>query len=179
MLATSILKDHIRATICYDSAHMSSLSFVDRFTRWFVPAPFIQLARDALWLRRQGKIDAFEFLTSLLFGQLAALRLTLNAQGQALSQPVFRQAIDQRYTASAVTYFQSAFAHCLSQTLGWVPDQPMAQALRRHFAAVYLVDSTAFDAPASLQELFPGCGGDASAANIKVLLKHFESFNRL
>lgn len=138
---------------------MLTPSFLDRFAQWFVPAPFRQLARDARWLRRQGKIDAFEFLTSLVFGQLAALRLTLNAQGQALSEPVFRQAIDQRYTPAAVTYFQAAFAHCLRETLGWVPDQPMAQALRQHFAAVYLVDSTAFDAPASLQELFPGCGG--------------------
>jgi len=30
----------------------------------FVPAPFIQLAREARWLCRQGKIDAFEFLIS-------------------------------------------------------------------------------------------------------------------
>lgn len=151
---------------------MSSASFLDQFTQWFVPAPFLQLARDARWLRRQGKIDAFEFLTSLVFGQLSALRLTLNAQGQGLSEPVSRQAIDQRYTAAAVTYLQSAFAYGLRHTLGWVPDQPMAHALRQHFTAVYLVDSTAFDCPPSLQELFPGCGGDASAANIKVLLRY-------
>jgi hypothetical protein len=40
---------------------MSSLSFIDQFVRCFVPAPFIQMARIAQWLRRQGKIDAFEF----------------------------------------------------------------------------------------------------------------------
>lgn len=151
---------------------MSATFFLDRFTQWLVPAPFLQLARDARWLRRRGKIDAFEFLTALVFGQLSALRLTLNAQGQGLSEPVSRQAIDQRYTAAAVTYLRSAFAYGLQHTLGGPPDQPMAHALRQHFTAVYLVDSTAFDAPASLQELFPGCGGDASAANIKVLLRY-------
>jgi len=88
---------------------MSSLSFINQFVRCFVPAPFIQLARTAQWLRRQGKIDAFEFLTSLVFGQLSALRLTLNAQAQGLAQPVTRQAIDQRYTPAAVVYLQSAF----------------------------------------------------------------------
>jgi hypothetical protein len=151
---------------------MSSASFLDQFTQWFVPAPFIQLARDARWLCRQGKIDAFEFLTSLVFGQLSALRLTLNAQGQGLGEPVSRQALDQRYTAAAVTYVQSAFTHCLRQTLAWVPAQPMAQALRAHFTAVYLVDSTAFEAPASLEKLFPGCGGAGSPANVKVLLRY-------
>jgi len=151
---------------------MSSLSFIEQFARCLVPAPFIQLARAAQWLRRQGKIDAFEFLTSLVFGQLSALRLTLNAQAQGLSEPVTRQAVDQRYTPAAVAYLQSAFAYGLNQTLLAQPIQPMAQELRRHFSAVYLVDSTAFDCPASLQKLFPACGGDGSAANVKVLLRY-------
>ena len=151
---------------------MPALSFIDQFARWFVPAPFHQLARDAQWLRRQGKIDAFEFLTSLVFGQLSALRLTLNAQAQGLSEPVTRQAVAQRYTPAAVAYLQSAFAHGLNQTLVGEPAQPMAHEWRAHFAAVYLVDSTAFDAPASLQQLFPACGGDGSPANVKVLLRY-------
>ena len=94
---------------------MSSLSFIDQFVRCFVPAPFIQMARIAQWLRRQGKIDAFEFLTSLVFGQLSALRLTLNAQAQGLAQPVTRQAIDQRYTPVAFRVLPVGF----SQTVSW------------------------------------------------------------
>jgi hypothetical protein len=172
MLCNSILHETLAKARCYDSPRMSSLSFIDQFVRCFVPAPFIQMARIAQWLRRQGKIDAFEFLTSLVFGQLSALRLTLNAQAQGLAQPVTRQAIDQRYTPAAVVYLQSAFAHCLNQTLLEQPFHPMAQELRRHFAAVYLVDSTAFDCPASLQKLFPACGGDGSPANVKVLLRY-------
>ena len=68
MLYNSILNDILAKANCYDSPRMSSLSFIDQFVRCFVPAPFIQLARTAQWLRRQGKIDAFEFLTSLVFG---------------------------------------------------------------------------------------------------------------
>jgi hypothetical protein len=49
---------------------------------------------------------------------------------------------------------------------------PLAQSLRAHFAAVFLVDSTSFDCPAPLQQLFPACGGDGSAANVKVLLRY-------
>jgi hypothetical protein len=151
---------------------MPTLSFRERFAQWFDPAVFTQLARDAHWLRRQGKIHAGEFLLALVFAQWSARRLTLNAQAQGLAEPVSRQAIDQRYTPAAVTFCQAAFAHCLHQTLDWAPAQPLAQELRRHFAAVYLVDSTAFAVPANLATLFPGCGGDASPASAKVLLRY-------
>jgi len=37
---------------------------------------------------------------------------------------------------------------------------------------VRLLDSTCFDCPESLQEIYPACGGDGSAANVKVLLSY-------
>ena len=151
---------------------LSATAFLDRFATTFTPAPFLALARTARWLRRQGKIDAFEFLTSLVFGQMSALRLTLNAQVQGLSAPVARQSLHERFTAAAGTYFQAAFDHCLRVTLDWAPAQPMAAALRQHFAAVYLLDSTSFDVPATLAMAFPACGGAGSAANVKVLLRY-------
>jgi hypothetical protein len=52
------------------------------------------------------------------------------------------------------------------------PDPSLTQALAARFAAVHLVDSTSFDCPASLAKIYPGCGGDASAANCKVLLRY-------
>ena len=35
-----------------------------------------------------------------------------------------------------------------------------------------MLDSTCFDCPDSLKDLFPSCGGDGSAANVKVLLRY-------
>ena len=110
-------------------------------------------------MRRKGKNDAFEFLTSLVFGQLSARCLTLNGQAQGLSAPVARQSLHERYNAAAVTCFQSALVHCLNETLVWEPAQPMAAALRQQFAAVYLLGGTAFDVPASLAAAFPAGGG--------------------
>jgi hypothetical protein len=138
--------------------------------QWLTPEPFRQLARQTRWLKRQGPIDAFEFLWSLVLGQAPALRLTLDAQGQNLSLPVTRQAIHERYTPSAVDYFKASFDYCFAQLLLQTPARPMAADLLKHVAAVHLVDSTSFDCPASLQTLFPACGGDGSPANVKVLL---------
>src|SRR5205823_6225443 len=66
-------------------------SFLEQFARTFERGAFVQLARQSGWLRRQGKIDAFEFLIGLVFGQMSALRLTLSAQTHCCTEPVSRQ----------------------------------------------------------------------------------------
>jgi hypothetical protein len=57
-------------------------------------------------------------------------------------------------------------------TLDWSAAHPQAEALRANFGALYLLDSTSFDCPATLQHLFPACGGAGSAANVMVLLRY-------
>ena len=146
-------------------------SFLERFVRTFIPQPFRPLAVQTGWCRRRGKIDPFEFFTSLTFGQMSAGRQTLTAPVQGLAEVVTRQAVDQRFTPAAVAYFQAAFAHVLAQTLDGSPTPPQAEALRAHFPRLYLLDTTGFDCPATLQALFPSCGGAGSAANVKVLLR--------
>jgi hypothetical protein len=85
------------------------------------------LAKAHGWQKRRGKICAFEFLHSLVFGQSSSLALTLNAQAASLSQTVTRQAIDQRYTPAAVAFFKAAFAQGLQQTLEYQLDSPMSR----------------------------------------------------
>ncbi len=147
-------------------------SFLERFVSTFTAEPFRQMARHTGWCKRQGKIDPFEFFISLTFGEMSTARQTLSSQSQSLAEPVSRQALDQRFTPAAVDYFKTAFAHVLAQTLDGSPSHPQAETLRTHFTALYLLDSTCFDCPASLKDIFPSCGGDGSAANIKVLLRY-------
>jgi len=151
---------------------MNETHFTASFARQFERSTFVDLARLTGWLRRQGKIDAFEFLVGLVLGQMSALRLTLNAQATCGTVPVTRQAVDQRYNERAVEYFHAAFGHCLQHTLAQRPAPALHAALAAHFAAIHLVDSSGWDCPASLAPLYPGCGGDASAANVKLLLRY-------
>jgi len=151
---------------------MSPLSFLEQFARTFVAEPFCRLADQTGWRKRKSKIDPFEFLVSLIFGQLSASRQTLSSQAQTLSEPVTRQALDQRFNARTVDYVKASFAHVLAQTLEWSAAHPQAEALRSNFAALYLLDSTSFDCPATLKNIFPACGGAGSAANVKVLLRY-------
>jgi hypothetical protein len=147
-------------------------SFIEVFTQKFSPEPFRRLARQAHWCQRQGKIDSYDFFLSDMLGQARALKLTLNAQAQSLEESVSRQAIHQRYHAQTVAFFRAAFDHVLAEVLGYPPSTAMAAELQTHFRAVYLLDSTSFDAPTALQTLFPACGGDGSSANVKLFLRY-------
>jgi len=151
---------------------IKTASFIEDFTHGFQPEPFHLLARQTGFCQRQGKIDPYDFLLSGVLGQASALRLTLDSQARSLAEPVSRQAIDQRYHERTVAYFHAAFDHVLAHALGQPPTAAMAGSLQAHFSAVYLLDSTCFDAPPALQTLFPSCGGDASPANVKVLLRY-------
>ena len=129
-------------------------SFIDTFTRRFAPEPFRRLARQTRWRQRQSKIDPFDFLLSAVLAQASALRLTLNTQAQSLVEPVSRQAIHERYHERTVAYFHAAFDYVLAEALAQPPTAALAELLRAHFRAVYLLDSTSFDVPPALQTCF-------------------------
>jgi len=151
---------------------MNQLSFVEQFAQWFRPAELTRIAWEVRWLVRQGKIEAFEFFVGLVFGQMSAFRMTLNAQASCYTQPVKRQAVDQRYNPAAVELFQRGFKHCLERSLAQTPAPSLTGNLAQQFDAVHLFDSTSFDLAPSLAAVFPGCGGKASNANCKVFLRY-------
>lgn len=150
---------------------MTAATFLTSFAQSFAPEPFNRLARETGWQQRSGKIVPFEFVAGLTFAQLSALRLSLSAQGQNLSEPVTPQALQQRYNEAAVAFMAAAYAHGLRESLAQPPPAAWAEALRAHFKAIVLFDSTAADLPPSLAALYPGCGGSASPANVKMLLR--------
>ncbi len=145
---------------------------LERITKLLHPVRILQLAKEAGWHQRQGKIPAFEFLHSAVLGQASALHLTLNAQASSLTKPVARQSMDDRYTPKTLTFFKAAFQETLANTLEWKPDSTMAQLLQQHFTAIRLFDSTHCACGDGLAEVFPACGGDGGEAGFKVLLSY-------
>jgi hypothetical protein len=146
-------------------------TLLQRLTQLIQPHRLRQLAKQHGWCRRAGKIAPFEFLFSSL-GQGSALELTLNAQASSLSQPVSRQALDQRYNPAAVEFFKAAFQESLATTLAWKTDSTMTRMLQQCFQAIRLFDSTHCSCSDALANILPACGGDASAAGFKVLLSY-------
>ena len=146
-------------------------TLLQRLAQLIQPHRAEQLAKQHRWRRRSGKIPAFEFLYSCL-GQGSALELSLRSQSSSFSQPVSRQAVDQRYTPAAVEFFKAAFQESLATSLSWKTDSLMAHRLQQRFAAVRLFDSTYCSCADALGQIFPGPGGGATRAGLKVLLSY-------
>jgi hypothetical protein len=146
-------------------------SLQQRLDQLLQPHRARQLAKEHGWFLREGKISPFEFLFSPL-GQASALKLTLSAQASSLSQPVTRQAVDQRYNPAAVKFFEAAFQECLATTLAWNIRSTMTQLIGQHFPAIRLFDSTHCPCSDALAQIFPGCGGSGGTAGLKVLLSY-------
>ena len=146
-------------------------TLLQRLAQLINPSRAQQLAKEHGWLKRTGKISSFEFLFSTL-GQASALDLTLTAQASTFSQPVSRQAVDQRYTPAAVQFFKAAFQESLATTLAWKSDSAMLCLLQQRFGAVRLFDSTHCSCADALAQVFPSCGGGGGAAGLKVLLSY-------
>jgi hypothetical protein len=147
-------------------------TLLQRLAQLIQPARLAQLAQITGWQKRRGKISPFEFLYSVSLGQASALELTLNAQATNYSQPVSRQAVDQRYGPAAVRFFQAAYQETLANALEDRADSAMSQALHQAFGAVRLFDSTHCPCSEALATLFPACGGGGGAAGLKVLLSY-------
>jgi Transposase DDE domain len=146
-------------------------TLLQRLDKLIRPERAQQLAKEHGWQKRKGKISSFEFLFSGL-GQGSAVELTLNAQANSMSQPVSRQAIDQRYTPQAVDFFKAAFQEAMDTALTWKTDSAMTQLLQTRFAAVRLFDSTRCPCSDALATLFPASGGGGTAAGVKLLLAY-------
>ncbi len=146
--------------------------FAHQFAACFQPEEVDQVARQTQWTKRQGKILPFEFVIGASFAQLSALEPSLSSQAACFTEPVSREAVNQRYNQQAVEFFHVLFDRALAKTLLQSPEPGLAKKLADYFAAVHLVDSTSFDCPASLAKLYPGAGGKASLANCKILLDY-------
>ena len=151
---------------------MDRKQFFEKFSSWFEPTKITALAREVKWMIRAGKIEPLEFVAGLTFGQMSSLTLSLKAQASTYTEPVKREAVHQRYTAPAVLLFRGLFDLGLRQNLTEEIKPSLHEKLATHFPAIQIVDSSGFDCPETLAEIYPGCGGEASAANCKVFLRY-------
>ena len=128
------------------------------------------LARETGVVKRISKMDGLHLLRTLAFGFIEHPQASLGDLceiSEDLGVPISRQGVDERLTEAMVVFLQACLTRML-QTLqakrGLVP------AVLAQFPEVYLQDSTIQSLPESLQEQFPGSGGKASPASLKIQL---------
>ena len=124
------------------------------------------MARKSGFVRRRGKLTAFEFVMLMTVGQLGLKHPSLAAMVQAIEAKISREALHQRFTLQAVLFMQDCLDHVLRQK--FTSTEPLDAALLRPFPRVLIFDSSSWDVDPQLKTVLPGSGGGASAANCKL-----------
>ena len=138
------------------------LGIVEKVTEFFAPAQLEAYARRTGFVRRTSKITGKVFLALVTLGAWSTCKTSLGqlaAKATQLPRPVdiSPEALHQRMTQRAVAILrdllQTAFAKLhkgdpICDTGVWAP-----------FTAVHIADSTGFELPPALKELFPRSGG--------------------
>ena len=124
-----------------------------------------QLAKQTGFQQRHGRLTPYEFLVLLTLGQLGMMHPSLGGMVAAIASRISREALHQRFTASATAFLR----HCLHTVLRHkLQTVPIRTNLLQPFARVLLVDSSSWDVSAKLGAVLPGSGGNASTANCKL-----------
>lgn len=130
------------------------------FEKSFSKQELNQLAKEHNFIQRNGKIDAFKFVTALIFNEIEQSKLSLlDLKLDLLNHydcDVSREAIHKRFNPNAVNFLKAFLAKLLSVKLSVVPSQLI---LAKAFSRICVKDSTKFTIPAELADSYPGYGG--------------------
>lgn len=118
------------------------------------------LARKHGFIKRSGKIDAFTFITSLIFSELNQAHLSLlDLKCDFLSNfncNVSREAIHKRFTPEAVNFMKALLSNLLSLRLSQDTHPFLSNKI---FDRVCIKDSSKFRLPIEFIDSYPGYGG--------------------
>jgi hypothetical protein len=120
------------------------------------------------FVQRNSKLDGTRFVQTLVLGCLKKPEMSLSQLAEVsteLGTPISGPGLDQRIDKEAVIMLQEVLREGLQRLSG---AERLEIGILAHFSAVYLLDSTQMQVPAALSDSFPGSGGSASPAGVKI-----------
>jgi hypothetical protein len=129
-----------------------------------------QIARQTGFVRRISDLTGPIYLQAMVFACLERSNGTLNHFAQVcldLGVAITPQGIDERINAQSVTFMRTMFAQAMDT---FVNRLPLPLLVLQQFTATNLIDSSTIPLPETMRAEYPGCGGNASAASLKVRL---------
>jgi hypothetical protein len=128
-----------------------------------------KLAKETQFVQRTSKMTGPLFLQTFVFGLVEQARASLNDLVEFCADhfgvSITIQGFDDRITPVTLLFMRKMFQLALSvfRQTHRLPVAVLAQ-----FPAINLTDSTGLELPESLADEFPGSGGDASPASLKL-----------
>ena len=121
------------------------------------PENLEKIARDTGFIARSSKIDAFKFLTCLLFNEQSQKDTSLlNLKADFLKHydcDITRVALHKRFNTSAVEFMKTILSEHIAQRFDPGND------LKAKFNSIRIKDSSKFSIPKSLSTDYPGYNG--------------------
>jgi hypothetical protein len=144
--------------------------FIEEVTHFFNQEIIEAAARSTGFVERESKLTGLLFLSIFTFGMSIYGTPTLEELIGLLNKivpglTISRQGLHERINKKAVDFFE----HMLSVAIKiQIPSTLNIKGLLKNFKRVLILDSTSFELPENLAEVFKGSGGDASEAAVKI-----------
>jgi hypothetical protein len=145
----------------------------DKITNLLTKQKIESIAKEIGFIKHDSvKLNGWKILDMLLFTHFNHERLSLNDLALQLHQRygivISKQGINNRFNHVAVQFFRAILEEVLGSTLSRDDYMPILD----NFTNVRIKDSTAFQLPSNLSFQYPGCGGGASKAGIRIQFEY-------
>lgn len=136
----------------------------------FEPDQIQALARQSGFVQREGKLNGPIFLQALVFACIEHEQVTLKQFAQScldLGVQISEQGLDHRLNPNSVAFMQAMFSRAITELRNKLA---LPLAILHQFSQIYILDSSVIPLPEQLAAEYPGSGGNASAASLKIQL---------
>jgi hypothetical protein len=127
-----------------------------------------EVGQAAKFTRRQSKLTSSLFVEALVMGFLSASDITLEGLCKLIKKrgvKITRQGLHERFTPQATELMRQIFMESHQK---FKIKKSNVMDLLKPFSSVEIIDSTGVSLPSHLKELYPGFGGGASEAALKI-----------
>jgi len=139
---------------------------------FFTSEELNQLAKEAGFVVRKGKISGSIFMDLIVFKQSNLKKQSLNDLSGVLKDQgvdITKQSLHDRFNENALLFFKIALEKLLLKQM--VQAQPFISEFDR-FNRILIKDSTCFQIDESLAEYYPGSGGKGSSASVRIQFEY-------
>jgi hypothetical protein len=137
---------------------------------FFDPKKVQPTARETGFVRRVSELTGGVFLQVMVFTCIEHQKVTLKQFAQGcldVGVEITAQGFDERISPESVTFMEAMFRQALAI---FRHEQGLPLSLLQQFTAINIFDSSVISLPEALADEYPGCGGNASSASVKIQL---------
>ncbi|MDM8359885.1 IS4 family transposase [Bacillus thuringiensis] len=149
-------------------------SLAEELQRYITPEFLEELAREVKFVKRKRKFSGADLATICIWisqrvasDPLVRLCSRLHAVTGTVLSP---EGLNKRFNEKSVLFLKHIFSLLLQQKI--CEHTHISNQLFAHFQRIRIMDATMFQVPNTLEHIYPGSGGCAQTAGIKIQLEY-------